>query len=89
MLLISSSWISLSRLLVIQTQRDHFFSYTGQENPTESVVLDFSLWYMYCLSGTHFRCVSFKLLCAMGTRKIIYYLLFDLDRFISVSGGLL
>ena len=22
----------------------------------------------------------------MGTRKIIYYLLFDLDRFISVSG---
>ena len=26
---------------------------------------------------------------AMGTRKIIYYLLFDLDRFISVSGGLL
>ena len=36
------------------------FSYTGQENPTGSVVLDFSVW--YCLSGTHFRCVSFKLI---------------------------
>ena len=26
------------------------FSYTGQENPTGSLVLDFSVW--YCLSGT-------------------------------------
>ena len=38
------------------------FSYTGQENLTGSVVLDFSVW--YCLSGTctHFRYVSFKLI---------------------------
>ena len=30
--------------------QDNYFSYTGQENPTGSVVLDFSVW--YCLSGT-------------------------------------
>ena len=27
-----------------------YFSYTGQENPNGSVVLDFSVW--YCLPGT-------------------------------------
>ena len=36
------------------------FSYNRQENPTGSVVLYFSVW--FCLSGTHFRCVSFKLM---------------------------
>ena len=64
------------------------FSYIGQENPTGSVVLDFSVW--YCLSGTELPvCYFYAYLQGRGTRKIIYYLLFDLDRFISVSGGLL
>ena len=63
---------------------DSSFSYTRQENPTGSAVLDFSVW--YCLSGTELPVCQFY---AYGTRKIIYYLLFDLDRFISVSGGLL
>ena len=43
------------------------FSYTRQENPNGSVILDFSVW--YCLSGTHFRCVSFKLICRQGYKK--------------------
>ena len=45
----------------------NLFLYTGQENPTGSVVLDFSVW--YCLSSTHFQCVSFKLICRAGVRE--------------------
>ena len=43
------------------------FSYTRQENPTGGAVLDFSVW--YCLSGTHFRCISFKLICRAIVRE--------------------
>ena len=35
---------------IVAAFRGMHFSYTGQENPTGSVVLDFSVW--YCLSGT-------------------------------------
>ena len=48
--------------------QDITFSYPGQKNPTGSVMLDFSVW--YCLSGTHIRCVSFKLVCRAGVREI-------------------
>ena len=36
--------------LDVHIATDNYFSYTRQENPTVSVVLDFSVW--YCLSGT-------------------------------------
>ena len=34
----------------VAPRQDNSFSYTRQEIPTGSVVLDFSVW--YCLSGT-------------------------------------
>ena len=52
---------------VCKLYRYIYFSYTRQENPTGSVVLDFSVW--YCLSGTHFRCVSLKLIYVPGYEK--------------------
>ena len=46
---------------------DGHFSYTGQENPTGSVVLDFSVW--YCLSGTELPVCYFMLICRAGVRE--------------------
>ena len=63
----------------------HFVSYPGLVNPTSEVV-DFSVWHY--VSDTHFLCISFKLQ-GRGTRIIIYHLLFELNQFMSVSGGLL
>ena len=55
------------KMIRYATQKGHFISYTGQKNPTGSVVLDFSVW--YSLSGTHFRCVGLKLIVGF---KLIY-----------------
>ena len=50
------------------TFTDLQFPCTRTRNPTGGVVLDFS--FRHCLSGTHFWCVSFKLIIRTGIRDI-------------------
>ena len=61
--LLSLKLTILSRSEIYVCVKELFSStfYTWQETLNVRVVLDFSVW--YCQSGTHFRCVSFKVIC--------------------------